>query len=88
MSKFFLGRLFSSGSKVSSTIKSVKPNVPRTKSEKLKFEKRYFQQNFHQNIHSGADFHYFLKSRKSIKLATNLWFSKYLILLKLISKLQ
>ena len=36
MSKFFLGRLFSSGSKVSSTIKSVKPNVPRTKSEKLK----------------------------------------------------
>ena len=36
MSKFFLGRLFSSGSKVSPTIKSFKPNVPRTKSEKLK----------------------------------------------------
>ena len=37
MSKFFLGKLFSGkGSKVSPTIKSVKPSVPKTKAEKVK----------------------------------------------------
>ena len=44
MSKFFLGKLFSGKGKVSPTIKSVKPSVPKTKAEKVKSRLKILKQ--------------------------------------------
>ena len=40
----FFGKIFSKGSKVSPTIKSVKPSVPKTKAEKVKSRLKILKQ--------------------------------------------